>query len=188
MAISHARKKELLSQYIEQLGQSQGIILAHYTKLTVPQLQALRRQAREQEGQIFVVKNTLLAVALKNHGLEVPTDLLTGPTLAAFCHKEAPPLAKIFKEFAKENRENEEKHFIIRGAIVEGHYYTAEQTRQLADLPGRDQLFAQVLRTINAPATQTAGVIAGGIRQVINVIKAYADKLEEGGIPAEAAA
>ncbi len=185
MAISRARKEELLGQYTEQLGQSQGVILAHYMRLTVPQLQALRRQAREQEGQVFVIKNTLFALALKNHGMEIPTDLLIGPTLAAFCHKDAPPLAKTFKEFAKES---EEGRFIVRGAIVEGHYYTAEQTKQLAELPGRDQLFAQVLRTINAPATQTAGVIAGGIRQVINVIKAYADKLEEGGAAAATAA
>ena len=58
----------------------------------------------------------------------------------------------------------------------------------LAELPSREQLLAQVLATINAPATQTVGVIASGIRQVLNVLQAYVDKLEEGNKPAEAAA
>jgi ribosomal protein L10 len=58
----------------------------------------------------------------------------------------------------------------------------------IADLPTREELMAQVLRTINAPATQIAGVVASGIRQVMNVVQAYVDKLEGGDTPAEAAA
>ena len=186
MAISRERKEELLEQYTEQLHQGSGIVLAHYTGLTVPQMQSLRRQALELDGQVFVVKNTLLAKILKDENLEVPEDLLTGPTLVAFCHQDAPPLAKVFKNFAKEA---EEGRFVLRGAIVDGQYYDAAQTAQLADLPGREQLFAQVLGTINAPATQTVGVVASGIRQVLNVLQAYVDKLEDGGAaPAEAAA
>ncbi len=94
-------------------------------------------------------------------------------------------MAKVFREFAGSV---EEGKFTLTGAFVDGRFYSAEQARALADLPSRDQLFAQVLGTINAPATQMVGVVAGGIRQVLNVLQAYVDKLEEGGAPAEAAA
>jgi large subunit ribosomal protein L10 len=64
---------------------------------------------------------------------------------------------------------------------------SAEQVRTIAALPPRDVLLGQVLGTINAPASQIAGVVASGIRQVLNVVQAYVDKLEEsGGAPGTA--
>jgi len=185
LAISRARKEELIALYTEQVGQSQGMIFAHYTGLSVPQMQALRQRVREVDGLAFVVKNTLLQRVLKEKAIEVPEGFLTGPMIVAFPHKDAPPVAKAFREFAKEM---EEGRFKLRGAIVDGTFYDEKAVIRLAELPSREQLLAQVLATINAPATQTVGVIASGIRQVLNVLQAYVDKLEEGNKPAEAAA
>jgi len=71
--------------------------------------------------------------------------------------------------------------------VLEGHMYNAEQAVRLADMPSREQLLAQILGTINAPASQVVGVVASGVRQVLNVLQAYVDKLE-GSAPAEMAA
>jgi len=91
----------------------------------------------------------------------------------------------MFREFAQSF---EEERFVVRGGMLEGRLFGARDAAAVADLPTREELLAQVLRTINAPATQTVGVIASGIRQVLNVIKAYADKLgEAGGDAAETA-
>ena len=94
-------------------------------------------------------------------------------------------MAKVFKNFASDVDEGE---FDIKGALVEGRFYTAEETDRLAELPSRDAMFSKVLATINAPATQTVGVVASGVRQVLNVLNAYVDKLEEGDAAVEAAA
>jgi large subunit ribosomal protein L10 len=185
LAISRKRKEELISTYTEQVEESQGVVFAHYMGLSVPQMEELRHQTRENEGSVFVVKNTLFQRVMDDKGLDVPDELLTGPTLVAFCHQDVPPLAKAFKEFTGEIEAGE---FTIRGAIVEGTFYDAAQTLTLAELPTRDELFAQVLGTIHAPGTQLAGVVASGVRQVLNVVQAYVDKLEEGNAPAEAAA
>jgi len=185
LAISRKRKEQLLNEYTDQLDESQGVVFAHYLGLTVSQMEDLRNQVRDNEGHVYVIKNTLFQRVVENKELDVPNELLTGPTLVAFCHEDVPPLAKIFKEFAGDLDEGE---FGIRGAIVEERYYDAAQTSTLAELPTRDELFAQVLGTINAPGTQLAGVVAGGVRQVLNVVQAYVDKLEENGAPAEAAA
>jgi len=185
LAISRKRKEDLLAEYTDQLSESQGIVFAHYLGLTVSQMEGLRNDVRDNEGLVYVIKNTIFQRAVDDQGLEVPGDLMTGPTLVAFCHQDVPPLAKIFKEFAGDVDEGE---FAIRGAIVEDRFYDAAQAETLAELPTRDELFAQVLGTVNAPATQLAGVVAGGVRQVLNVLQAYVDKLEEGGASAEAAA
>ncbi|MGC9356692.1 MAG: 50S ribosomal protein L10 [Anaerolineae bacterium] len=185
MAISRDRKETLVSEYTAQLEQSQGVVLAHYSGLTVPQMEDLRQRAREKDGEVFVVKNTLLQLVLEEHDIEIPEAFLTGPNIVVFCHQDTPPLAKVFKDFVGDT---EEGKFLLRGAIVEGRFYDADRARVLAELPTRDQLFAQVLGTINAPATQVTGVVASGVRQILNVLQAYVDKLEEGGAPAEAAA
>ncbi len=186
MAISRARKEALLTEYRQQLTTSNGVVMANYRALSVPQMQALRHKAREQQGEVFVVKNTLIELVLTEQGLEFPKDLFTGPTLVAFCHEDVPPMAKMFREFSKES---EEGKFTITGGLMEGRILSVDETLSIADLPSREVLLSQVLRTINAPATQMAGVVASGVRQVLNVLQAYVDKLEEGGgVAAEAAA
>ena len=186
MAISRERKEELVALYKQQMAESNGVILANYTALTMPQMQSLRRRARKHDGQVFVIKNTLLDVVLKEQGMEAPEGFFTKPMMAAFCHQEVAPMAKLFLDFTKEATE---EHFYIKGSIMEGHFLNQAQARALADLPTREVLLSQVLRTINAPATQVVGVVAGGIRQVLNVLQAYVDKLEgAGGATAEAAA
>lgn len=186
MAISRARKEELLVEYRQQMTESSGLVMANYSMLTVPQMQELRQRAREQDGEVFVVKNTLFRLMLDEEGYDVPGELIEGPIAVVFAHQDVPPLAKVFRDYA---REVEEGQFEILGGILEERVISADEATAIADLPTREELLATVLRTINAPARQTAGVVAGGIRQVINVINAYVDKLEEGeGAPAEAVA
>ena len=185
MAISRARKEELVETYREQLERSNGMVFANYSGLSVPQVEELRGEALDKDGEIFVVKNTLISMVLENADIAPPEGLFSGPVMTVFCHEDVPPLAKLFRDFAKEV---EEEAFEIKGGFLEGKYLSPEQTLAIADLPGRDELMAQVLRTINAPATQIAGTVASGIRQIMNVVQAYVDKLEEGGASAEAAA
>lgn len=186
MAITRTRKTELVAEYQSQLAQSQGVLMARYSALTVAQMENLRRRVREQNGEVFVVKNTLLALALESRGIKVPQGLFAGPLLVVFCHKDLPPMAKLFRDFAKEM---EEGRFVVWSALLEKRFYSAQEAVALADMPSRETLLAQVLGTINAPATQVAGVIAGGIRQVMNVLQAYVDKMNEAGqAPVEAAA
>ncbi|MFP4394998.1 MAG: 50S ribosomal protein L10 [Anaerolineales bacterium] len=185
MAISRNRKEELVETYRKQLEHSKGMVFANYSGLSVPQMEKLRSEALDKDGEIFVVKNTLISRVLENADIAPPEGLFSGPVMTAFCHEDVPPLAKLFRDYTKEL---EEEKFKIKGSFLEGKYLSPEQTLAIADLPGREELLAQVLRTINAPATQIAGTVASGIRQIMNVVQAYVDKLEEGGASAEAAA
>lgn len=176
MAISKQRKDELVAQYVEQLKQSQGIILTDYRALNVGDMSEIRNAMRPAGGKFQVVKNRLLALALKEVGMSLPEEWLIGPTAIGFCPDEAPPVAKILTDAAKEL-----ETLRIKGGWVDTSVMSAEQVRAIANLPPRDVLLARVLGTINAPASQMAGVVASGIRQVLNVLQAYVDKLEESG-------
>lgn len=182
MAISRQRKTELVAQYVEQLKQSQGIILADYRGLTMGNMSTIRKALHPVKSKFQVVQNRLLALALQEMGMSVPEEWLTEPTAVSFCYAEVPPVAKALMDAAKEM---ELLH--IKGGLAGASVIAAEQVRTIADLPSREVLLAQVLGTINAPASRVSGTIASGIRQVLNVLQAYVDKLQEASGGANAA-
>ena len=182
MAISRQRKTELVAQYVEQLKQSQGIILADYRGLTMGNMSTIRKALHPVKSKFQVVQNRLLALALKEMGMSVPEEWLTEPTAVSFCYAEVPPVARALMDAAKEM---ELLH--IKGGLAGTSVIAAEQVRTIADLPSREVLLAQVLGTINAPASRVSGTIASGIRQVLNVLQAYVDKLQEASGGANAA-
>ena len=108
--------------------------------------------------------------------MSVPEEWLTGPTAVSLCFDEVPAVAKALRDAAKEH-----ETLRIKGGVVGTSVLSGDQVSAIADLPPREVLLAQVLGTINAPASQIVGVIASSIRQILNVVQAYADKLEESG-------
>lgn len=179
MAISRQKKEELVQKYVEQLNGSDAIIITGYRGLTVTQLQELRTKIREAEGAFAVVKNTLAERALSEIGLSVPDEMLTGPIGIGFCQQNVPGVAKAISDFAKAN-----ELLTIKGGLMSGRVIDEAAVKSLASLPSIDVLRAQLLGLISAPATQLAGVLAGSVRQLVNVFNAYAEKGTD--VPAEA--
>lgn len=181
MAITRERKEQLVAEYSEQIRNSSGIILTQYSDkehggLTMANLTAIRQTLRPLGGTAHIVKNRLLARALQEVGMSVPEEWLSNPTAVAFCLEEVPAVAKAMRDAAREY-----DPLAIKGGLVGGAVLTGDQVSAIADLPPRDILMAQVLGGINAPASQIVGVIASSVRQVLNVVQAYVDKLEEAG-------
>ncbi len=173
MAITKERKDQLVSEYIELIAQSRAIFLADYMGLSVKEMEMLRDKVREVDGQISVTKNTLLRIALEQSDRDIPDDLLVGQTATGFALGEAPALAKILVEQAKANEK-----LALRGAIVGNAILTAAEVEALSKLPSLDQLRAQIMGLIGTPAQGIASALAGGVRQVVNVLDAYS-KTEE---------
>jgi large subunit ribosomal protein L10 len=182
LAISKQRKDELVTQYIEQLKQSEGIILIDYRGLGVNDTDAIRHAMRPIGGKFQVVKNRLMKLALQEVGMSLPAEWLVEPTAIGFCYEEVPPVAKVFADTAKEL-----ETLRIKGGVIGTSVMKPEQVRAIADLPSKEVLLGQVLGTINAPASQMVGVVASGIRQILNVLQAHVEKLEESGGASSAA-
>jgi large subunit ribosomal protein L10 len=169
LAISRARKKELVAQYVDLLSESRAVFMTEYTGLSVKQLQQLRSDVRKVEGSYHITKNTLLLHALQQAGKPAPQELLVGQLAAGFAMNEAPTLAKTLIDFAKE-----EEQFTVKFGILGEELLSAEQVEALAKLPSRDELRAQIIGLIRGPAQSIASTVAGGVRQVVNVLDAYA--------------
>lgn len=181
MAISKERKEELVADYLDLLSRSEAVFLTEYTGLTVKQMETLRNDVRNAQGSFSVTKNTLLIYALEQAGKPVPAELLVGQIATGFALGEVPTLAKTLVDYAKK-----EERLKLKGGIMGDNFLSPAQVEALASLPPLDHLRAQIIGLINAPAQNIASVLAGGVRQVVNVIDAYAKKDETAEVEAAA--
>ena len=173
MAIDKNRKDELVSEYRDLLQRSSAIFLASYGGMTVKELEALRLKVSDANGQINVTKNTLLGIAMEQTDRVPPRELLNGQLATSFALGEAPTLAKVLVDQAKAN----DKLKIV-GPTLGDRLLTPAEVESLATLPSLDQLRAQILGLINAPAQGIVSAVTNGVRQVVNVLDAYAKKDE----------
>lgn len=181
MAISKEKKDELVAQYKDLIDQSDALILTDYKGMAVTDMENLRSKVREADGVFYVTKNTLLKLALEEAGTTVPDELLTGQVATGFALGEAPSLAKALVDYA-----DKAENLAIRGGIMEMEVLSQEQIESLAKLPTLEELQAQIIGLISAPARNLVTTITNGVRQVVNVVDAYA-KSEEAEADAEAA-
>ena len=174
MAITREKKEDILNEYVEQLKDSEAIIITGYRGMKVTDIQQLRARIREADGSYAVVKNTLARRALKENGWPDLDEMLTGPVGIGFCHHNVPGVAKAITDFAKKNEQ-----ISVRGGVMGVRVIDENAVKRLADLPSIEVLRAQLLGLINAPASRLVGVVAGGVRQLVNVVNAYAEKEQE---------
>lgn len=170
MAVTKERKKEIVATYMDWLDRSRAVYLAEYFGLTVNDMDALRDKVREVGGEFHIIKNTLGKLAFEEAGYDVPQDFFLGSTAAGFAFEDAPAMAKALSDFAKEVGS-----LNIKGGYLEQQALSAEKVRALADLPPLPVVQAQLLGTLMAPANQLARILAGPARQVVSVLKAYAE-------------
>jgi large subunit ribosomal protein L10 len=176
LAISREKKEELVASYVESLTRSQAVILTDYRGLSVSDLQALRTKLRQLEGKYIVVKNSLVELALQELGLPVPREMLSGPTAISFCHGEVPAVAKALQDFARES-----KILQVKGGLMEGRILNADEVSALASMPPREVILAQVLGSIQSPAGRVVGAVTGVMRNILYLLQAHVEKLEEQG-------
>lgn len=170
--MDRAAKKEAVAALNEVFKASNVVVVAHYSGLTVAQMQSLRRQAKLAGAAVKVAKNRLAKIALDGTEGAVVAPLLKGPTVLAYS---GDPVAapKVVSDFAKAN----EKLVILGGALGSTMLDPAG-VKALASLPSLDELRAKLIGLIQAPATKIAQVITAPAAKVARVVQAYASKAE----------
>lgn len=148
MSLSLEDKKAVVEQVSDVLSGSQAAIVAEYRGLTVGQMTGLRREAREAGVTLKVVKNTLARRAVQGSEFECLGPVLSGP-LALATSEDPVAVAKVLSNFAKAN-----EAFAIKAGAMSGKLLTAADIQALAKLPGRDELLATLLGTLQAPVAK----------------------------------
>jgi large subunit ribosomal protein L10 len=144
--------------------------VAHYSGLTVAQLEKLRTQIRGAGASVQVAKNRLAKIALDGTDVASIGALMKGPTLIAYSDD---PVAapKVCAAFAKEHDK-----LVILGGAMGATPLNADGVRALATLPSLDELRAKIVGLVNAPATKIAQLSTAPAAKLARVFGAYANQ------------
>jgi large subunit ribosomal protein L10 len=150
-------------------------VLTDYRGLTVSQLQDLRSRLRAADVEYRVVKNTLARRAAVEAGHADLQESLNGPIAIAFGYAEIGMPARVLNEWVRATRLS----LNIVGGLVDGRVFGGDQVRQLADLPSREVLIAQLLGTLQSPVAQLVATIQAPVQQLLGLLEAYKDKINQ---------
>jgi len=133
-------KKAIVAEVSEAAKDALSVVVADSRGVSVSKMTDLRKQARENGVQVRVVRNTLARRALEGTQWECLNETFSGPTLLAFSYEHPGAAARLFKEFAKT-----EKDFEIKALAYEGAFIPATDLDRLATLPTYDEAIAQLM-------------------------------------------
>ncbi|TSC93764.1 MAG: large subunit ribosomal protein L10 [Candidatus Berkelbacteria bacterium Athens1014_28] len=166
MAKTRAQKEEILEKISQNLKGKKSVIVG-YSGLAVKEMEKLRNSLEEKGVGFFVVKNTLVKIALKGEKITIDDEILEKPIAMAFSNDEVAS-AKEIKNFSKEHEKLE-----IYGGIIENQFVPTSTISALALLPSREELIAKIVGTIAAPLSGFVNVLSGNIRGLVSVLNQY---------------
>ena len=168
--MDRAAKAESITELSGVFKTSNVVVVAHYSGLTVAQMQTLRKQMKQAGAQVKVAKNRLAKIALKDTDVASISALLKGPTVLAYS---GDPVAapKVAVDFAKAN-----ERFVILGGSMGKTALDLNGVKALASLPSLDELRGKIVGLLVSPATKIAQYANAPAAKVARVIQAYASK------------
>ena len=170
MSLNRSEKEAVISDVTGLAAKAQTLVIAEYRGITVADMTKLRNTARSNGVSLSVLKNPLARRAVAGSAFEVVSDQMTGPLIYGFS-EDAVAAAKVVAEFAKTNDK-----LVIRAGAYGGKALDVNGVKQLASIPTKEVLLAQLLGLMQSPISRTA-----------RVLSALAEK-KGAGAPAEAAA
>ena len=153
MSLNRSERQAVIDEVTALAAQAQTLVMAEYRGITVADMTRLRSQAREKGVNLSVLKNTLARRAVTGSAFEVVSGQMTGPLIYGFS-ADAVAAAKVVSDFAKTNDK-----LVIRGGAFAGKALDVNGVKQLANIPSKEVLLAQLCGLLMSPMSRTAVVL-----------------------------
>lgn len=168
MLLNRTEKEQLVAEMAEKIQTAKTVVLVNYQGLKVKEIHNLKKKLLEVGIHFQIVKNSLFKIVLKKQGIEIPAEILDQPVAVVWGQEDEVTPAKSTVSFTKEA----EKLQII-GGIVNNQFADANTIKQLAALPGREELYAKLVGTLNAPLVGLVNVLQGNLRSLVSILDQY---------------
>jgi len=162
-------KTEGIKKIRDLIEGSRDVIFTDFRGLNVTQITNLRRSLQEKEAEYRVVKNNYARLALSELGFPFDEDFLIDPTAVALARSDIGPIAKVLFEFTRDST------LRIKGGLIDGKVVSSEQVETISRLPGREQLYAMLMGTMNAPLTNLVYTMGAILTKLVRTLQAVAD-------------
>ena len=154
MSLNRSEKQAVIDEVTGLAAKAQTLVMAEYRGITVADMTKLRSSARSNGVSLSVLKNTLARRAVAGSAFDVVADQMTGPLIYGFS-VDAVAAAKVVADFAKTNDK-----LVIRAGAFAGKALDVNGVKQLASIPSKEVLLAQLLGLMQSPISRTARVLA----------------------------
>ncbi len=168
---------ELKKQEVEDFGKifsSNGVYLFDYRGLTVSQMSQLREKVKALNANVKVLKNRLSIKYFEKEKKDYGRELFNGPLAAAYGDENFVEIAKVMVESEKEF-----EHVHLRAGFIEGTLTDSDKVKEVAKLPGREQLMAQLALSMTMPIKKFGMSLAAPMRSMLILLKNLKDKKEK---------
>ena len=167
MAKTRQEKEQQVQMLASQVKSAKSAVFANFQGLKVSESEELRGQCREAGVDYVASKKTLVKRALSEAGHDVDTKAFEGGVAAVFGNEDEVAPAQIIAKFAKD-------HEVVKifGGILEGNFIDATKVTELSKLPSKQELYAKLVGTINAPVSGFVNVLSGNLRGLLNTLNA----------------
>ena len=169
MPKTKAQKQVIVSDLVEKLRRMKSAVFTSISGYTMPDADKLRAKGRKEGVDFVVAKKTLLTRALKEIGLELTKDQFEGSVLTSIGYEDEVAPAKLIAGLAKDKQTMK-----MLGGILEGKFVDAAAVKTLAKLPGKQELLAKMVGSLNAPLSGFVNVLAGNLRSFVYALNAIA--------------
>lgn len=168
--MDRAGKATVVGELDQIFAASGVVVVAHYAGLTVAEMQDFRRRMRAAGGGVRVAKNRLARIALKGKPAERMGELLRGQTVLAFSDDPV-AAAKVAKAYARDNAK-----YVILGGAMGSEVLDPKGVEAVAEMPSREELVAQIVGMIGAPAATLAAAIGAPGAALAGVLKTLEER------------
>jgi large subunit ribosomal protein L10 len=154
LSLNRSEKQAVIDEVNGLAAKAQTLVIAEYRGITVADMTKLRSSARSNGVSLSVLKNTLARRAVAGSAFDVVADQMTGPLIYGFS-VDAVAAAKVVADFAKTNDK-----LVIRAGAFAGKALDVNGVKQLANIPSKEVLLAQLVGLLQSPISRTARVLA----------------------------
>ena len=166
-------KTEGIRKIKELIQSSSDVIFTDFRGLNVAQITELSRSLKDKEGEYRVVKNSYARLALNELGFPFEDEFLIDPTALALAQADIGPITKVLSDFTRDST------LRIKGGLVDGKVVSASEVEAISKLPGREQLYAILMGTMNGPLRNLVYLMNEVVTKLVRTLQAVADSKEK---------